>query len=286
VSAGAVSPSGRSWPVAGRRNAPGGGRRGTPGGPLDGFVTGAALQWRVLGTRVMNLVTGVVNPLMFTVILVLPRRATLTGADVTAQFTGIVLASLWAASMWSAMGILRRERQDGTLAATVTGVRDPLVVLLGKMSGAIVFDAALIAVSTLLGMSAFGAVPHVGDPAGFAVGLVAVMLAGISAALLVGSALVVSRYGQQLTAALGPPVLLLGGMLVPLSALPRWLSWPGLALNLRWVQEFLRSAATGHADWAALGIALALSGAYAAGGIALFRRMLTRARREATLELV
>ncbi len=102
---------------------------------------------------------------------------------------------------------------------------------------------------------------------------------------MVGTALVISRYGFQLTSALGPPVLLFGGVLVPPSALPSWAGWLGSGLNLRWMQEFLASTAAGPVRWGALAVALCLSVAYAALGVQLFAVLLVRARREASLEL-
>ncbi|WP_300077705.1 SAF domain-containing protein [Propioniciclava sp.] len=96
--------------------------------------------------------------------------------------------------------------------------------------------------------------------------------------------LMLSRYAFQLTTAVGTPVLLLGGTIIPLEMLPDWVSWIGQGITLSHLQRFLTSTAT-VPQWSALGWALALAVVYAAVGVWSVGVLLRRARKEASLEL-
>ena len=190
---------------------------------------GAAMrnQTRIVMTRPMNLASGIVSPLLLMTLLTAPRLHAMSPEQATSSFTGSLLASLWAASLWSGAGILRRERWGGTLAPSFTGRPSPVSVLLGKTLGGVLYDTALILVSQTL----FCALTHlplrITDPAAFAIGIAAVIACGVASSLMIGALLMLSRYAFQLTTALGTPVMLLGGTLIPLAMLPRWISWVG-----------------------------------------------------------
>lgn len=253
---------------------------------VDAAITAAALQIKIQVKHPMTWVGGIVSPVMFMCLLFAPGRPSSLSNNATAMLVGVALASLWSASLWGAMGILRRERAEGTLGATLTGVPNPLLTVVAKMGGATFLQLLIIGAVLISAAPLFGTELNVQDPTAFSIGIAAVIVGGCAASLLLGSVLVVSRHGFQLTAAVGPPILLLGGMLIPLSALPPWAAWVGLFVNLRWLREFLVSAATGTTQWSALIIALILTCLYAAIGILVFYRMLRRARKEATLELI
>lgn len=247
----------------------------------------ARSQVLVVTTRSVNLATDVIAPLLLLTLLVLPRVERLTPRETTGVVTGVLLASLWGASLWSGAGILRRERWFGTLGPSFTGRHGALTVLLGKTLGGVLYDVTVIAASTSAFLLVAGVRLQVHAPVAFAVGLAAVVLGGLASSLLIGAALMLSRYAFQLTTALGTPILLLGGTIVSHDLLPGWVGVLGDAVNLAWLQRFLASTAgAGAPDWPALAAALALSAGYAALGARLVHVMLRRARREATLELV
>lgn len=244
----------------------------------------ARSQTLVVLTRPINVATGVVFPLMLLSLLVLPRLDRLTEDEATAVLTGVALASLWGASLWSGAGILRRERVFGTLAPSFTGRPAPITVLLGKTLGGVLYDVTLICVSTTAFVIVCGVSWHVEAPVALAVGLVAVVVCGVASSLLVGALLMLSRHAFQLTTAFGAPVLLLGGTVVPHEVLPSWAAAAGSVLNLAWLQRFLASTA-GRPDWGALAVGVGISAAYALVGVRCVGVMLRRARRDGSLEL-
>ena len=114
------------------------------------------MQARQNLSHAMTYASGILNPLMFLAILVLPRTEPLTGAETTQVLTGTTLAAFWAASVWGGVGVLRRERWGGTLARSVTGVQDARWVLLGKVAGAGSLNLAVVLTSLASGRCCSG----------------------------------------------------------------------------------------------------------------------------------
>lgn len=240
------------------------------------------MSWR----RPLNIATGIVAPAMFLSLLLVPRLSTLTPTEATPIFTGVLLATLWTASIWSGASIVRRERMQGTLGAVVTGRLSVETVLLGKALGTVLYDVLLISLTNVAVLLVTGTVLRVEHPPAFALGLVAVIICGVASSFLLSGVLVLTRFGFQLTTAVNTPVLLLSGTLISYSVLPAWMQIAGSGLNVSWLQRFLVSSAAGPVDWFSFAIAISLSAGYFGLGVWALRVLLRRARREASLELV
>lgn len=244
----------------------------------------ARSQARVVLTRSVNLASGIITPLMFMALLTLPRLERLDPAQATSVFTGVLLASFWSASLWSGAGILRRERWLGTLATSFTGNVSPYLVLLAKTLGGVVFDVGLIAVTNTAFVAIFRVDMRIAHPVAFGIGIVAVIVCGVASSMLLGSVLILSRHAFQLTLLVGAPITLIGGTIIPHSLLPNWLAVIANVINLPWLQRYLVSTTT-DVDWGALGVAVAISAAYAGVGWWCMRILLRRARKDGSLEL-
>ncbi|MDC7122530.1 ABC transporter permease [Cellulomonas fimi] len=251
----------------------------------DAVVASAAMQVRQNLVHPMTFAAGVLNPLMFLAIVVVPREERLAGADVTAVLSGVTLATFWAACVWGGVGILRRERWSGTFYRSVTAVQDARWVLLGKVAGATALNLVVVLASLAAGSLVLGLRPEVEHPAALLLGFAATVVSGTAAAQLVGSLLVVTRYGVALSNAISTPVMLLGGTILPLTFLVPPARWLSRTISLSWLQDFLASAATGPVAWWALGGAAVTTTVYAVLGWRLLTTMVDRARREATLDL-
>jgi ABC-2 type transport system permease protein len=151
--------------------------------------------------------------------------------------------------------------------------------------GSSLLAIVLVSITAGLFLLLLGQPVAVAQPGWFAVGLVAVLVSGAAVGLLIGSVFVLTRHGPQVSSALMYPVFLLGGMLIPIDFVPAGLRWLAYGISLRWLQLFLTGAATGSLEPMALVVAVGLTAAYGLIGALLFQRMLTRARREATLDL-
>jgi ABC-2 type transport system permease protein len=81
------------------------------------------------------------------------------------------------------------------------------------------------------------------------------------------------------------PVLLVTGMLVPLSLLPTWAHPFAWVLAPTWGVQAIREAALGGTPWPDIGMTLLLGGIYLTLGAIFLRHFEVRARRAATLSL-
>ena len=249
------------------------------------FVASARMQVSLGLVNSMTYAAGLLNAMTFLGILVLSRTATPDTATATAMVTGSALAAFWASCVWGGVAVLRRERYWGVFGRSLTGVQNPLVVLTGKVAGYSLLNLAVVLLSLVGGCLLFGLRPSFAHPLAALLGFAVVLGSGTAASLLVGGALVVSRHSLAISSAIGMPVTLLGGTILPLTVFPEPVRWVSHAISLSWLQEYLGSTASGSPDWAALCWAVALSVVYAVIGVRVFGRMLDRARREATLEL-
>src|SRR5437762_10964880 len=99
---------------------------------LDGLwvvLTSMRMQVRDMRSSQPALMTSVIQPAVL--LLLVGGAQHPVGQSATAAVVGVVLTSLWASTIWAAGGILRREQFQGTLAATLTGIRSSFLVLTG-----------------------------------------------------------------------------------------------------------------------------------------------------------
>ncbi len=140
--------------------------------------------------------------------------------------------------------------------------------------------------STLFwGRVVFGIPFHVQHWPAFLVAVPVTILALGLLGLLFASTFVLYRNANALSNMLEWPVLLVTGMLVPLSLLPGWAHPIAWVLAPTWGVRGIREAALGGTPWPDIGMTLALGLVYLALGAAFLRYFEAAARRHATLSL-
>lgn len=251
---------------------------------LDVLTTSARMQISEMRAMPSVLIFTIAQPAVFLAVTLLPL-ASPTPEKAVSVAIGALLTSFWTATVWGTAGVLRRDRTMGTLARSLTGVRDPRLVVMGKGLGYSLVTVVLSGLTLGMVLLALRQPITLIHPVWLAVGLLAVLLSGAAVGLLVGCVFVLTRYGFQVSSALMYPVFLLGGMLIPPDVVPWGLRWASYGISLRWLQQFLAGAAAGRVDLWALGAAFGLTLVYGLLGSLLFRLTITRARREATIDL-
>jgi ABC-2 type transport system permease protein len=205
-------------------------------------------------------------------------------AFVTRALTGSALVGLWSNTVWSAASILRREIWLGTLGVVISRPVDLVVVLMAKATGVTLWSLAVVVAAGAAGVAAAG-LPV--DLPGFDVLFPAALLAVASAAslgLLLSSLIVLVRGNERLIEALSYPVLILGGLLIPVNLLPSFLRWPSGLVSLHHVVTLLDpEVEAGLRPYVLVGL---LTGAYLTVGTFTLRAVLDRGRREGTLDFV
>lgn len=200
-----------------------------PSSPRAGFLVVvwatavAEIRRRVAYT--IHMIRGPVFPALYYLTLLIAYRAAgrsvVAGVDVEGYLlVGTIGILLWSSNLWASGYAIEHERQEGTLLALLLTPASRSAVVLGYGLGdwaVWVLPSALI---TGLLAWGFGVELAVRDP--LAVLLAAIGLLGSTLAL--GYALagffVLSRRANLLANFLQSPIYLLGGMVVPVSALP------------------------------------------------------------------
>lgn len=253
---------------------------------LEVALVAAWTQVRQQVKHPLTLLAGLVTPLMFATISAVPQEGAVTGPEATRILTGSLLAAFWSVSVWGGVSILRRERDEGTLAATLIGAHPPSLIVLARTLGGTALALVVTLPGQLLAVMILGLRPQVEHPAALVPGFALVVLSGTCVCFLLSVLLVATRYGFQISSMLGAPILLLGGTVLPIAALPSVLVPVSRLIPLSWLQQFLVSSAGGSPDLGAAGVATLLSLCYGLAGGFAFRLAVRRARVEATLDLI
>jgi ABC-2 type transport system permease protein len=196
------------------------------------------------------------------------------------------LIGLWVAALDHAGSIVPEDRWAGRFSPMIAAPVPLGPVVAGRVAMVVLVGAAAFAESWLVAALGFGRVVAVADPAMFAVAVAATCLATIGTATLLSAVLVVSRARDVLQNSLGYPFYILGGILVPVAALPGWLHPFSRVVFLSWSAELLRDAVRGDAGGPLGPVAaiLGLGAAAMAAGLWLTRHYVDRSRREGMVE--
>ncbi|MFB4312407.1 ABC transporter permease [Actinomadura sp. GTD37] len=229
------------------------------------------------------------------ILLIAPMQTTtMLALTVTAHRPDVVanavlapgLIGLWVAALDYAGRIVPEDRWAGRFSPMIAAPVPLGPVVAGRVAMVVLVGVAAFAESWLVAALGFGRVLTVADPALFAVAVAVTCLATIGTATLLSAVLVVSRARDVLQNSLGYPFYILGGILVPVAALPGWLHPISRVVFLSWSAELLRGAVHGDArGWPRSVAAILVLGAAAmAAGLWLTRHYVDQSRRKGTVE--
>ena len=141
--------------------------------------------------------------------------------------------------MLTALGIVR-EREQGTMEQLLVSPIRPIEIVVGKVLPVAVVVLLNVAVVDLVGIFWFG-VPFEGGLVLLALASLTFTLAGLGAGVLLSA---VARTQQEVSMSVFPvlmPMMLLSGMIFPISSMPRVVQWLTLLNPLRYQIAILRS---------------------------------------------
>jgi ABC-type multidrug transport system permease subunit len=260
-----------------------------PGGAADRareagwtFLTAARTEQRAMHGNPLVLINGGFLPIA---LLVISTGTRPPSAGRAAEIVvSVMLTALWACTIWTSGGVLRRERTYGTLASCVCGVASPTVILFGKSFGATLYGVGMTLMTTLGTVLVLRLPISFARPVWIAVGLLIVVVSATTLGALMSCLFLLTRNGLIWSGALMYPVFVLGGLLLPPDVLPVWLRWAPQLLSLHWINEFLAGAISGSLSFGALVIALALTLGYAVLAWVTYRWSIDKARQRGTLD--
>ncbi|MGI5325956.1 ABC transporter permease [Actinomadura nitritigenes] len=224
-----------------------------------------------------NLLFGMLQPLLFLALFgpLLTRLSLgVDGSSWQAFVPGVIVQLAILGGSYVGLGIIVERGQGVIDRMRVTPVR-PAALLLGRTLRDVVQLAVQAALLVLLGL-AFGLrAPVAGVLAGFA--FVAVLSAALSA-LSYGLAMNVRTPPEFAAIAntAGMPLMLLSGLLLPMTLAPGWLDGASRAVPFRYTVDAVRQAYLGHYTSGTFAVGTVVTVAFAAvsltAGAWLFRR--------------
>lgn len=246
------------------------------------FLTAARTEQRAMQGNPLVLINGGFLPIALLVISVETRRP--TSGRAAEIVVSVMLTALWACTIWTSGGVLRRERTYGTLASCVCGVASPTVILFGKSFGATLYGVGMTLATTLGTVLVLRLPVAVAQPFWIAVGLVIVVVSATTLGALMSCLFLLTRNGLIWSGALMYPVFVLGGLLLPPDVLPVWLRWAPQLLSLHWINEFLSGAIGGGLSFTPLSVAVLLTIVYGVLAWFTYRWSIDKARQRGTLD--
>jgi ABC-2 type transport system permease protein len=202
---------------------------------------------------------------------------------------GSGMSGLWSGLLFISASSIVEERWGGTLES-LAGMPTSLAAIVFAKNMANVLQA-LISMAGAYGLAAlfFGYPLSIAHPLEFAVSLALTVVGLVCFGMLLAPLFIMSRELQRFTNGLEFPVYILSGFLFPVAMLPSWSVPIGMAFPTFWAARALHLTAEGGAkpgDVPFCWLILAAEGiAYALGSALLFRLVLRKARRDATLDM-
>ncbi|MFI2754520.1 ABC transporter permease [Cellulomonas sp. P22] len=204
--------------------------------------------------------------------------------QVTNAVIGPGLIGLWAISLDVASSILAEDRWYGRLELLVGAPGSLELVVAGRIVAVALAGSLAFLESWLVATWGFGLRIHIAQPGVAVAALVATTVATACTATMLAALFMVSRTVHVFQNSMSYPVYILGGVVVPVSALPGWLGPVSDVIFLSWSADLLRDAVDGVAGdvgWRLLAI-LGLGGAALGAATLLMRAVQDRLRRTAT----
>ncbi|MFP3854442.1 MAG: ABC transporter permease [Anaerolineales bacterium] len=227
-----------------------------------------------------------VQPLIIAVLGLLMLRE--RGADYGVfVVVGSGLTGLWSSLLFVSGNAITNESWTGTLEGLV-GMPTPLwMVVLGKNLAHVLQSLGSMVLAYVVVSLLTGYPITIAQPWAFAASTLFVVISFVCFGLLLSPLFIVNPDVQRFQNGLEYPVYILSGFLFPILLLPGWTNPLSYILAPYWAARSLHSAAAGEATMAGLaldwGVMILLSVLYLLVSAFLFRRMLEKARRDATL---
>jgi ABC-2 type transport system permease protein len=246
------------------------------------FFTAARTEQRTMHGNPLVLINGGFLPLALIVISL--ETGEPTAGRTSEIVVSVMLTALWATTIWTSGGVLRRERTYGTLARCVCGVQSPVVVLFGKSFGATLYGVGLTLATTTGAVLVLRTPVSVAHPLWTLAGLLVVVVSATALGAMLACLFLLTQNGALWSGALAYPVFVLGGLMLPPSVLPEWLRWVPQLLSLHWINDFLTGVVEGPTRLAPLAVAVLLTIAYGLVAWRTYRWSIDQARRKGSLD--
>ena len=252
----------------------------------------ARILWAGLKFHVKNLslsgffiLTSVFMPLLVATVAYYMFKAGGKPGTLFYASLGAAVYGIWSSTLFGSGGAIQWQRWQGTLELMVSAPAPFICVLLPLTVATSAIGIYSLVATLVWGRFVFGIPFSIEQPLAFLVAVPATILGLGLLGLLFATTFVLYRNANALSNMLEWPVLLVTGMLVPLSQLPGWTHPIAWLLAPSWGVHAIRDAALGGTPWPDIAMTVALGGLYLALGMVFLRYFENAARKQATLAL-
>jgi ABC-2 type transport system permease protein len=200
---------------------------------------------------------------------------------------GSGMTGLWTTCLFVSGHAITEERWTGTLELIVSTPTPVAIIVIGKVLANVLMSLASIVLSYMLAILIFGYAPTIEQPLWFVTSIAVAILAYASFGILISPFFMLNPEIRRLQNGLEFPVYILSGFMFPIALLPFWTTPLSYLLSPYWAARALHAASSqwnGVGEMAlSWGMMVGLSVIYLAVASVLFRRVLYRARVDATL---
>lgn len=252
---------------------------------LVGFGAGFSLQLTAMRGQADTYFALVSTPFfaaIFISIMLYSGRADLVPYAVIAP----TLMALWTASLSFAGEMISEDRENGRLELLVAAPASLSLLVFGRLCAVMLVSAPAFTMSILVAGFGFGHWITIHHVPTFLITVVLTALATAATATALSALFVVSAGARIVQNTLTFPMFLLGGVIIPGSALPTGLDVMSRFIYLSWGADLMRASLTPdpiHAPAARLAMVVLLGGAGLAFGLLYITRFVRRARNLGTL---
>lgn len=203
---------------------------GNPAGFVPVTIATTVAHTRRTCAYLIEIVRWPLSPVVFFVTLLLTYRAsgveTANGFNVEGfLLVGSIGIVLWMAIIWSGGYAVEFERTEGTINSLFLTPSSRSGVVLGySLSALALFIIPSSIIVTLLAI-ATGAQFDVASPLAVLLSLLALVFGALALGHFLAGGFVMTRRANLWANFLQSPIMLLSGMVVPVSELPDWLAW-------------------------------------------------------------
>lgn len=208
------------------------------------------------------------------------------GASIIYVVIGSGMTGLWTAALFMGGTSITGERWMGTLETLVAVPAKLQTIVLGKNLANVVQSLGAMVVSYAIAGLVFGGLPQIERPGWFLLALLLSVIAYVVSGLLLGTLFILNPEVARFHNGMEFPVYILAGFLFPVALLPGWTTPLSYLLAPYWAARALHGAAGGgtiEEIGASLGALLVVTAVYLLVARFLFRRVIYRARVEASL---
>ena len=232
------------------------------------------------------LMTSIFMPLLVATVAYYMFRAGHRPGSLFYASLGAAVYGIWSTTLFGSGGAIQWQRWQGTLEVIVAAPAPFLLVLLPLTLATSSMGVYSLASTLFWGRVIFGIPFDIAHPLLFALAIPVTLIGLGLLGLVIASSFVLYRYANALANMLDWPILLISGLLVPLSLLPGWSHPVSWSLAPTWGMRAIRDSALGGGHpLRALTMTLVLSAVYLVLGSVLLRNFERLARRNATLSL-